>query len=53
MSTFGPAEANPTFEELDDIPLFMRSLEKGDFENNAALSALQTLVYEDGPEGTA
>lgn len=37
-------------EELQNVPLFMRSLSE-DAANDVAVSALQSLVYEGTPDG--
>lgn len=39
-------------DSMDDVPLFMREL-PSDAEDNVALQALQSLVYEGTPEGTS
>ena len=52
--SIGPAPAEVDFSEMDNIPLFMKRMptsEQGQIENNPALEALQSLVYEGGPEG--
>lgn len=54
IGTHGPAEAEVDFSDMDNIPLFMKRMptsEQGQIENNPALEALQSLVYEGGPEG--
>jgi hypothetical protein len=54
----GPKNVRPDWaftdnflEEMDQIPLFMKSLPEDGGEDNITLQALQALAYEGTPEG--
>jgi hypothetical protein len=45
-----PVSVEGKLAELDNVPLFMRSL-PDDVSSNETVEALQSLIYEDPPNG--
>lgn len=52
MATVGPQprQSENTLEELENVPLFMRSLPENS-SDDATISALQSLAHEGTPDG--